>query len=107
MRVLGSFCVGGTLDRSLLPLTRCNDTRPSFAQEAVVEELRGEMQKLANYKAAQQKLAGMETLGDEPKRAQVGEWSVKSVNQGVYVDDARIKNAESHSRNEGSHHICF
>ncbi|CAM9648022.1 unnamed protein product [Laminaria digitata] len=39
-------------------------------KEAVVEELRGEMQKLANYKAAQQKLAGMETLGDEPKRAQ-------------------------------------
>ena len=44
---------------------------PSFAQEAVVEELRQEMQKLSNYKAAQQKLAGMETLGDEPKRAQV------------------------------------
>lgn len=37
----------------------------------MVEELRQEMQKLSNYKAAQQKLAGMETLGDEPKRAQV------------------------------------
>lgn len=39
----------------------------------MVEELRQEMQKLANYKAAQQKLAGMETLGDEPKRAQASE----------------------------------
>lgn len=63
----------------------------------MIEELKQEMQKLSNYKAAQQKLAGMETLGDEPKRAQVEKANgASSLARGLDIGRVYRTAAESH-----------